>query len=147
MADLKDKGPTDKNKAEKPKTEGSKVSNFVGKVVNGFEIQKLIGQGKFSFVYRAMRTVDKSMVALKLIKIFDMDNDKLRDNCLKEVQLHQGLDHPNIVKYLNWFIDNKLNELFIAVEWAEKGDLKLILKRAIEEDIKFPEKRIWEYIH
>jgi serine/threonine protein kinase len=28
------------------------------------------------------------MVALKLIKIFDMDNDKLRDNCLKEVQLH-----------------------------------------------------------
>jgi len=145
MADLKDKGP--KDKAEKPKTEGSKVSNFVGKVVNGFEIQKLIGQGKFSFVYRAMRTTDKSMVALKLIKIFDMDNDKLRDNCLKEVQLHQGLDHPNIVKYLNWFIDNKLNELFIAVEWAEKGDLKLILKRAIEEDIKFPEKRIWEYIH
>ena len=59
----------------------------------------------------------------------------------------QSLDHPNIVKYLNWFIDNKLNELFIAVEWAEKGDLKLVLKRAIEEDIKFPEKRIWEYIH
>ena len=59
----------------------------------------------------------------------------------------QSLDNPNIVKYLNWFIDNKLNELFIAVEWAEKGDLKLVLKRAIEEDIKFPEKRIWEYIH
>jgi NIMA (never in mitosis gene a)-related kinase len=87
------------------------------------------------------------MVALKLIKIFDMDNEKLRENCLKEVQLHQSLDHQNIVKYLNWFIDNKLNELFIAVEWAEKGDLKLVLKKAIEEDIKFPEKRIWEYIH
>jgi NIMA (never in mitosis gene a)-related kinase len=50
------------------------------------------------------------------------------------------------VKYLNWFIDNKLNELFIAVEWAEKGDLKLVMKRNIEEDISFPEKRIWEYI-
>jgi serine/threonine protein kinase len=51
------------------------------------------------------------------------------------------------VKYLNWFIDNKLNELFIAVEWAEKGDLKLVIKKAIEEDVSFPEKRIWEYIY
>lgn len=94
------------------------------------------------------------------MQIFDMDNEKQRDNCLKEVQLHQvsiiddynktnnqSLDHPNIVKYLNWFIDNKLNELFIAVEWAEKGDMKLIMKKAIEEDVSFPEKRVWEYIH
>ena len=48
---------------------------------------------------------------------------------------------------MNWFIDNKLNELFIAVEWAEKGDLKLVVKRAIEEEVSFPEKRIWEYVH
>ncbi len=89
-----------------------------------------------------------------------MDNEKQRDSCLKEVQLHQvstflflinissnqSLDHPNIVKYLNWFIDNKLNELFIAVEWAEKGDLKLVLKKAIEEDVSFPEKKIWDYV-
>ena len=50
------------------------------------------------------------------------------------------------MKYLNWFIDNKLNELFIAVEWAEKGDLKLIMKKSIEEDVSFPEKKVWEYI-
>jgi NIMA (never in mitosis gene a)-related kinase len=118
----------------------SKITNFVGRTVNGFEIQKLIGQGKFSFVFRAKRLQDGVLVALKLIKIFDMDNEKQRDNCLKEVQLHQSLDHPNIVKYLNWFIDNKLNELFIAVEWAEKGDLKLLIKKAIEEDIYFKER-------
>ena len=52
----------------------------------------------------------------------------------------QSLDHPNIVKNLSWFIDNKLNELFIAVEWAEKGDLKLVLKRAMEDEVSFPEK-------
>jgi hypothetical protein len=44
------------------------------------------------------------------------------------------------VKYLNWFIDNKLNELFIAVEWASKGDLKLVMKRAAEDEVSFPEK-------
>ncbi len=51
------------------------------------------------------------------------------------------------MKYLNWFIDNKLNELFIAVEWAEKGDLKLLIKKGIEEDIYFKERQIWDYIH
>jgi serine/threonine protein kinase len=41
----------------------------VGRVVNGFEIQKLIGQGKFSFVFRAKRIQDNVLVALKLIKV------------------------------------------------------------------------------
>jgi hypothetical protein len=50
------------------------------------------------------------------------------------------------MKYLNWFIDNKLNELFIAVEWAEKGDLKLLIKKGIEEDIILPERKIWDFI-
>ena len=59
----------------------------VGMVINGFEIQKLIGkwsdavliivgQGKFSYVFKARAVADKRMVALKLIKIFDMENDK-----------------------------------------------------------------------
>ena len=54
-------------------------------VINGFEIMKLIGQGKFSYVFKAMRQEDKKLVALKLIKIFDMENEKQRDSCLKEV--------------------------------------------------------------
>lgn len=51
------------------------------------------------------------------------------------------------MKNLSWFIDNKLNELFIAVEWAEKGDLKMIMKRANEDEVSFPEKQVWKYIH
>ena len=60
----------------------------VGMTINGFEILKLIGQGKFSYVFKARRTQDKMIIALKLIKIFDMENEKQRDACLKEVQLH-----------------------------------------------------------
>ena len=61
----------------------------VGMEINGFEILKLIGQGKFSYVFKARRVEDKRIIALKLIKIFDMENEKQRDTCLKEVQLHQ----------------------------------------------------------
>lgn len=69
----------------------------VGMVVNGFEIQKLIGQGKFSYVFKSKRVSDKRMVALKLIKIFDMENEKQRDSCLKEVQLHQVSCITNLI--------------------------------------------------
>jgi serine/threonine protein kinase len=53
-----------------------------------------------------------------------------REKCLKEVQLLQSVSHPHIIQYLDSFIAN--NELFIVVEWAEKGDLKAVIKRAIQ---------------
>lgn len=53
-----------------------------------------------------------------------------RDKCLKEVKLLQSVDHPHVIQYFDSFIAN--NELFIAVEWAEKGDLKRVIKRAIQ---------------
>ena len=41
------------------------------------------------------------MVALKLIKIFDMENEKQRDSCLKEVQLHQVSPKQKIAKIIS----------------------------------------------
>ena len=52
--------------------------------------------------------------------------------------------HPNIIKYLDSFIEE--NDLYIVVEWAEKGDLKLIVWRAIQEDSPIEEHKIWSYI-
>ena len=63
------------SKDDKPNAQNN-VLLHVGMVINGFEIMKLIGQGKFSYVFKAMRQVDKKLVALKLIKIFDMENEK-----------------------------------------------------------------------
>jgi NIMA (never in mitosis gene a)-related kinase len=61
-----------------------------------------------------------------------MMDPKQRDKCLKEVKLMQPLDHPNIIKYLDSFIYN--NELIIATEWAERGDLKRLIKNASQDD-------------
>jgi serine/threonine protein kinase len=72
-------------------TSANRVQSFVGNVVNGFEIIKLSGQGKFSYVFKAKNVESGNLVALKLIKIFDMENEKQRDNCLKEVQLHSTM--------------------------------------------------------
>jgi NIMA (never in mitosis gene a)-related kinase len=114
-----------------------------GKVIEGYHVTKPIGQGKFATVYKA-ETKDNKVVALKKIKIFEMNDVKLRDKCLKEVKLMQQLDHPTIIKYLDSFISN--NELIIVTEWAEKGDLKKLLKNAQQSDNPLTESQVWEFV-
>lgn len=114
-----------------------------GQVVKDYEIIKPLGKGKFSIVYMAKRISDGVLCALKKINIFDMMDPKQRDKCLKEVKLLQSLDHPNIVRFLDASMDQ--NELHIIVEWAEKGDLKRLIRRAVQNDICFTEGQIWDY--
>jgi non-specific serine/threonine protein kinase len=124
--------------------------------IGRFQIIRPLGRGATATVYLAHDPRHERQIALKVIKFGgDLEEGEARvkqHRRLRKLFQTEGavaarLDHPNIVKYLNWFIDNKLNELFIAVEWAEKGDLKLVIKKAIEEDVSFPEKKVWEYIH
>ena len=88
----------------------SEESSNTGKEIKGYRILKPIGQGKFSIVYKAERILDNLPVAIKIIKviktqIFDMMDPKQRDKCLKEVSLLESLKHPNIINYLDSFIE------------------------------------------
>ena len=65
-----------------------------------------------------------------MLKIFDIKDVKHRENCIKEIKLMEKLEHPNIKKYIeSFFLEN---EMFIAVEWAEKGDLKNYISKIRE---------------
>lgn len=72
-----------------------------------------------------------------------MLDQKQREKCLQEVKLLQTFDHPNIVKYLDSFISN--NELYIAIEWADRGDLKRLLRKISQENDKLEELNILGY--
>jgi len=110
--------------------------------MDAYDIMKPIGKGKFAIVYRAQRKSDGAIVALKKIQVDDMDQ-KQRDKCLKEVRLLQSLDHPNIIRYLDSFIEG--SELIIVVEWAAAGDLKRQLRKALEKQTHFEERVVWKY--
>lgn len=114
-----------------------------GGQLGDYDVLKPIGKGKFSVVYKAKRKRDAQPIALKKIAIFDMMDAKAREKTLKEVRLVQSVSHPNIVQYLDAFIAN--NELHIAFEWAEAGDLKRQIRKANEKGVRFDERTIWRY--
>lgn len=108
-----------------------------------FKIEKKIGRGQFSEVYKALDEKHGHHVALKKIGIFEMMDAKARLDCIKEINLLQQLDHPNIIKHIGSFIDG--NDLYIVVELAGGGDLSKLISYFAKEGKLIPERTIWKY--
>jgi len=96
--------------------DGLRVEVVTGRLHSVYNVGKAIGKGKFSTVFKAIRRSDGTPVALKQIAIFDMMDEKSRDKCLKEIKLVQSLDHENIIRYLDGFIEEK--QLILVFEYA-----------------------------
>lgn len=69
---------------------------------------------------------------------------KERELCLGEVKHLQSLNHPGIIRYLESFISD--NKLFIAIEWASKGDLKKLIRKHLDEKEKIDNLTIFKYL-
>ncbi|KYK57453.1 Calcium/calmodulin-dependent/calcium-dependent protein kinase [Drechmeria coniospora] len=97
----------------------SKFSQYPG--LDRWELLEKMGDGAFSNVYRARdREGDRGEVAIKVVRKYEM-NSMQRSNILKEVQIMRQLDHPNIIKLVD-FTESK-QYYYIVLELAPGGEL------------------------
>ena len=63
------------------------LENLPVKTGTNYVVDKRVGKGQFSIVYKAKRISDGLPVALKTVPIFDIADPKSRADCIKEIDL------------------------------------------------------------
>ncbi|WZH40511.1 kinase-like domain-containing protein [Fusarium acuminatum] len=97
----------------------SKFPRYPG--LERWELTDKMGDGAFSNVYRARDTTgEQGEVAIKVVRKYEM-NSMQRANILKEVQIMRQLDHPNIIKLVEF--SESRQYYYIVLELAPGGEL------------------------
>jgi serine/threonine protein kinase len=76
---------------------------YIPKCFVGFTQLKLIGYGAFSLVFSAYHLLDKNTYALKCIPL--PDNREIIREKSREIIILSRLNHPNIIRYFNSWIE------------------------------------------
>ncbi|KIW69833.1 hypothetical protein, variant 1 [Phialophora macrospora] len=96
----------------------SKMPRYPG--LERFILVEKMGDGAFSNVYKARDTQTGDEVAIKVVRKFEMNSNQ-RANILKEVQIMRQLDHPNIVKLIDF--SESRQYYYIVLELCPGGEL------------------------
>ncbi|KAG0308511.1 hypothetical protein BGZ99_001138 [Dissophora globulifera] len=99
-----------------------------------FNLVEKMGDGAFSNVFKAYDTKTDRLVAVKVVRKFDM-NAHQRANILKEVQIMRQLKQPNIVELYEFFESDEY--YFLVLELATGGELfhRIVKLTYLSEDL------------
>ncbi|KAF9097945.1 hypothetical protein BGX27_000883 [Mortierella sp. AM989] len=100
------------------KQQKSKMPSYAG--LERYKLVEKMGDGAFSNVYKAHDLKMDRMVAVKVVRKFEL-NAHQRSNILKEVQIMRQLKHPGIVELYEFSESNE--HYFLVLELALGGEL------------------------
>ncbi|MDX9991511.1 MAG: serine/threonine-protein kinase, partial [Anaerolineales bacterium] len=87
---------------------------------------KLIGRGGMADVYRAESPTHGRPVAIKVLPPSFAEDEQFKRRFMREAEIIAALDHPNIVKILNYGEEN--GTCYIVMEYLDGPDLRSLLK-------------------
>ena len=121
------------------------MSSISGTKTSDFEILKEIGFGSFAKVHKVRRKKNGEILVWKELEYGQM-NDKEKQMLCDEVNILRGLNHPNIVKFIDRIIDHSLHKIYILQEYCCNGDLSMYIKNKKENNKKISESFIWQVL-
>lgn len=108
-----------------------------GRVLHAYDIGRKIDEGGMGVVYEAMRN-DGTRVAVKFIgRDLAATNVKAVERFARETQAMVRIDHPNVVKILDFGTDS--GRMFLVMEYIDGRSLQGILDATRGKPLK------WEY--
>jgi serine/threonine protein kinase len=95
--------------------------------ISKYKIHRLIGEGGMATVYEAEHEVLGLKVAIKVLKPELSSNDQIRNRFKNEAKMMASLDHPNILKVIDF--DEQVNQLSFIMELLDGEDLNQKIKK------------------
>ncbi|MGH2494669.1 MAG: protein kinase domain-containing protein [Ktedonobacteraceae bacterium] len=93
-----------------------------GQQIGNYTLLRLLGRGGFADVYLGQHIHLKSHAAIKMMRAQLADQD--REQFMREAQILASLSHPNIVRILDFAIQD--NMPFLVMEYAPGGTLRAL---------------------
>lgn len=111
--------------------------------MEGYRILELLGMGSYGRVYRALRKVDGTNVAIKEVDYSRM-SEKEKKMLVNEVNILKKLKCKYIVRYIDRFNDIYKKKMFIIMDYCPNGDLQKHIKQISSSNSRVPENEIWQ---
>lgn len=105
-----------------------------GTTLSSYRGLKLIARGGMAEIYRATSPTNGKTVAIKILPATLATDDQFRRRFLREAEIISGLDHPNIVRVIDFGDEN--GAYYIVMEYLTGPDLSNLLKQ--EKQIALP---------
>ncbi len=122
------------------------MSDFFPKEIKEkYNYIKTIGKGGFGLVYLMEDKNDKSLIAMKEMDLNQCQDENEKKLLIQETDVLKKLDHKNIIKFKGTFHDNEKERVYIFMEYADGGDLSLLIKENKKNNIYIPMKNILNY--
>ena len=112
---------------------------MIGRTIEHYRIDLMLGQGGMAAVYRATDLRLQRQVAIKIMHPHLAAHSSFQQRFLQEARASARLDHPNIIRVLTF---NNINgDLFLVMELIPGGSMRQYVKRLNEESrfVDYPE--------
>lgn len=100
-----------------------------------FTGKQLLGEGTYGKVFKAIDNTDGQDVAIKIMK-FEQEENGISQSNLREVSIMKEIDHPNLLKIKDFFIQDK--KILIVSEYMKYDVFNFMynkLRKPLKKDL------------